>query len=524
LALPATAFGDPNVDILRFDFTGTGSLKLNEAYKLVKFHLFEYRKYLGGAPEKIDIPFRTVKTAGYTITKKLGAGNQGTAYLANDADWREFCIKSFRKNQMNSGGLEMLKDEFEALRLLHCDSIAGAFEMFQDLEYVYLVGDAFYGGDLTSLHKRAQAQGIEMDEQWWGDLFKQLLEALTFMHKQAMIHCDIKEPNLMIKTADFRAPQAVVIDLGVARAMASQTEGTPHGTPGYVPPETWDTMKWFPSGDIFSLGVVMLQLLTRVDKIFSSGCTTIKEIRDATISRTPPLHLIPGSMPNLRDVTSRFLRKSIDDRPRSEEALKYHLLVMSVASPRLEMSKFSPRGSYPLQKIHPRNVFASQGITSTFVMNMGDSREDDAVEGGQEVKANEVPSRLGTTYATMKQESANMPNGTGMPNVDVSGGAGGPKKPRLGISIPTTYASLQEIANRSNTSSNAMSNRSSTTMPTAPEGPDFRARPTRAMVQDARSRSGSREHRHDSAAQLSHRDSGDDFFEWLACCSSREKD
>merc|ERR1719414_1800257 len=113
------------------------------------------------------------------------------------------------------------------------------------------------------------------------------------------MHCDIKEPNLMIKAADFREPHIVLIDFGIARAMADNVSQT-CGTPGYIPPETWDTGKWFPKGDIFSLGVVIVQLMANKlpplgartpwtkGGIFLEGCATFPEIQHATKTRHLP--------------------------------------------------------------------------------------------------------------------------------------------------------------------------------------------------------------------------------------------
>ncbi|CAE7945840.1 BRI1, partial [Symbiodinium sp. KB8] len=104
------------------------------------------------------------------------------------------------------------------------------------------------------------------------------------------------EPNIMIKSRDFRQPEVVVIDFGVCRAMVTAPNGMPGGTPGYMPPETIQQRKWLPRGDVFCLGVTFIQVL--LDKspptgprttatpggIFVEGCQTIQDIFNATIT------------------------------------------------------------------------------------------------------------------------------------------------------------------------------------------------------------------------------------------------
>merc|ERR1719235_2996342 len=101
----------------------------------------------------------------------------------------------------------------------------------------------------------------------------------------------------MIKATDFSQPRAVIINLGVTVSMAKEDNGCPHGTPGYVPPETLETMMWFPRGDLFSMGVVIMQMMTNkipsgsTCGIFQDGCKDVREIFAATRTRPAPLHL-----------------------------------------------------------------------------------------------------------------------------------------------------------------------------------------------------------------------------------------
>ncbi|CAK9114477.1 unnamed protein product [Durusdinium trenchii] len=68
------------------------------------------------------------------------------------------------------------------------------------------------------------------------------------------MHCDIKEPNVMIsRDADWNEPNVVVIDFGLARDFKKGSTGV-MGTPGYMPPEVWTHGVWTIFGDVFSLG------------------------------------------------------------------------------------------------------------------------------------------------------------------------------------------------------------------------------------------------------------------------------
>eukprot|EP00439_Symbiodinium_sp_Y106_P018382 s206_g2.t1 len=69
LELPLAAFGDLQNNFLCFDFDGSGMLEVNEVYKVVKHQLRQYRKTLGGETAVVNMPFRTLTQAGFTVYK-----------------------------------------------------------------------------------------------------------------------------------------------------------------------------------------------------------------------------------------------------------------------------------------------------------------------------------------------------------------------------------------------------------------------------------------------------------------------
>mmetsp|Transcript_60008 Transcript_60008/g.139790 ORF Transcript_60008/g.139790 Transcript_60008/m.139790 type:complete len:711 (-) Transcript_60008:109-2241(-) len=333
ISVPLEALGNLQAEFIRFDFDGNGRIHFNEAYKLVKHHLWVHlKKHSAGS--QVDVPHKSLDLAGYRVTKELGRGSQGVAMLATDSRGQEWCVKCYEKGKMTVGGLSELKDEFETMQRLSCDMIAHAVEIFQDSQFYYTIGEAYYGGDLGTLKKRANEEGVNMTEQWWRRLFRQCFQALAFMHEQAMMHCDIKEPNIMLKTTDFHSPEVVLIDFGVSKAMAAEDDGRVFGTPGYIPPETFEMKMWFPGGDVFSMGVCFLQVVGdqvpitstsgawNTRGIFIEGCTTLREVMQATLAREPPFHLIPKEMPGLTALVRLLLQKQMALRPRAPQVLQ----------------------------------------------------------------------------------------------------------------------------------------------------------------------------------------------------------
>lgn len=351
IGVPLEALGNLQTEYIRFDFDGDGRLHFNEAYKLVKHHLWIYLKKHGGVSQ-VGVPYKSLDEAGFRVTKELGRGSQGVAMLATDSQGQEWCVKCYDKGKMSCGGLSELKDEFETMQRLSCDMIAHACEIFQDQQFYYSIGEAYYGGDLTTLKQRAEKEGVDMTEQWWRSIFRQCFQALAFMHENAMMHCDIKEPNIMVKRNDFHTPEIVLIDFGVSKAMAEDDNGKVYGTPGYIPPETFEMKMWFPGGDVFSMGVCVLQVVgnqvpstssTRWNTrgVFIEGCGNLREVMQATLAREPPFHLLPKNMPGLETVVRSMLQKQMALRPRAPQVLQDPWFTADLDSSELGMMETS---------------------------------------------------------------------------------------------------------------------------------------------------------------------------------------
>merc|ERR1719189_3350033 len=107
--------------------------------------------------------------------------------------------------------------------------------------------------------------------------------------------------------------------------------GSPCGTPGYIPPETWQTEIWYPSGDVFSMGVVFFQMLTaRVPGGNSDVCGVFQlgseasDYAKAARDRPFPWHEFPQSMSGLRELIESMTQCDRHLRPHAAQAPSHH--------------------------------------------------------------------------------------------------------------------------------------------------------------------------------------------------------
>lgn len=333
LGMPESAFGSMQVQHMRFDLDGSGLLNENELYRLMKMNLREYRRR-AGQDAGAAVPTKSLQSAGYQIIDKLGKGNQCKALLGKDQKGQRCCIKAFEKARMSTHDVNNINQEYEVL-----NSIAGhptiptVLDIFQDKDTIYTVNTLHEGGDFTTLRQRAPLK--LRTEKWWRDIFRQCFEGLGHLHENSLMHCDIKESNIMLKTTQYHQPEVVIIDFGLSQTAASDATLV-SGTPGYIPPEVWETGKWYPGGDMFSMGVVIMQmLLNRVpphhnppqgfevlpNGIFTEGTNSLREAGLAAKSREPPFDSMPLELADLTAILKRLLTKDVKKRPLAPSVL-----------------------------------------------------------------------------------------------------------------------------------------------------------------------------------------------------------
>ena len=285
----------------------------------------------------------TVIAGKYRIAEEVGAGGMGVVYKAEDLKLkRSVALKFLPPHLMDSPDLkERFLVEAQAAAALNHPNICVIHEVGESEERPYIAMEYVEG---ETLRDRIRKGPLKPEEAV--DIILQVAAGLGEAHGKGIIHRDIKSANIMV-TAKGRAK---VMDFGLAklRGGSSLTRSqTTLGTVAYMSPEQARGEELDQRTDIWSLGVVLYELL--------SGKLPFQGDHDQTViyaimQREPEslLKLRPGLAPELDHVVFQALTKKAADRYRTMEELREDLAAVAEG---LKPLKAKPRPSEPEKSI-----------------------------------------------------------------------------------------------------------------------------------------------------------------------------
>ena len=246
------------------------------------------------------------KLGRYKILSELGRGAMGVVYKGEDpALDRIVALKTVILSEDAAGKAEYQKRFFleakAAGRLSH-PQIITVYDFGQEGDLAYMAMEFLKG---TELRTRMAEGAISVPEAV--HIAEQVAEGLGYAHEHGVVHRDIKPSNIMMLAHE----QVKIMDFGIARMRASDhktSTGLVLGTPKYMSPEQVSGSPVDHRSDIFSLGVVLYEMLTH-SKLFQGEDTPQIFHAVANFQPPPPSRVNPEVPPMLDFVVERALKK-----------------------------------------------------------------------------------------------------------------------------------------------------------------------------------------------------------------------
>ncbi len=248
----------------------------------------------------------------YDVVRELGRGATSEVYLANDtfAD-RKVAIKLVRQEAL--GDIEygrrfqklFLTEASLAGKLQH-PHIAAIYDAVADQEGSYIVMEYVEG---TTLEEYCRVENLLPIPRIIELVFK-CSKALDYAHRLGIIHRDIKPANILMTSEG----EIKISDFGAALSLGSETtQVTGVGSPAYMSPEQVRDQQLNHQTDIFSLGVVMYQLLTgRLPFKATNNFSMVYQI--INVDPPPPSIHRPEIPPAVDVIAKKALQKNLDRR------------------------------------------------------------------------------------------------------------------------------------------------------------------------------------------------------------------
>jgi eukaryotic-like serine/threonine-protein kinase len=273
----------------------------------------------------------------YRILRKLGEGGMGVVYAAHDDRLdRSVAIKRMRSDLADGRDRQRFWREARAASSVSHPNVCQLYDIDEDSDGLYVTMELLEGEPLSDrLARERPATGEAIR------IALEVLRALSALHQKGIIHRDLKPSNIFLSTQGVK-----LLDFGLARPFAGSVRsiesnltltGLVMGTPRYLAPELIDQGNGDARSDLFSLGIVLYEMLTgtppfRGDSVFA--------VAQAILQDEPPaLGGSPGIV-GLDRIVHRALRKSPEERYQTADAFAEDL--QSLASGTSDMSRVRP--------------------------------------------------------------------------------------------------------------------------------------------------------------------------------------
>eukprot|EP01063_Lacrimia_lanifica_P020178 TRINITY_DN27511_c0_g1_i1.p1 TRINITY_DN27511_c0_g1~~TRINITY_DN27511_c0_g1_i1.p1 ORF type:complete len:450 (+),score=221.41 TRINITY_DN27511_c0_g1_i1:52-1401(+) len=323
-----------------------------------------------GKDEGMEGQFGTIigdrgSTSKYYKTKKIGRGSYGEAWLVEHNESGAVCVaKVMELPKMSNRDIQYAYSEIKCLSLIKHPNVIRYYEDKEEGDCLLIIMEFADGGDLDRQIKQRVANNYNYFQEYEVlFMFLQLCMALDHIHGKKMLHRDIKGANIfltstgVIKLGDFGFSHEY--EETVSNAVADTFCGTPY----YLAPELWENKKYGKKADLWSLGVLLYEMLTLKRPYVAQN---MRGLMDKVLeSKFPPLP--PHCKEEMNSLVSFILQADPDVRPSLREIFEVPYVREGLRM-FLEAVDKSPKISSDIKKeldFHVKDILENTGASGT---------------------------------------------------------------------------------------------------------------------------------------------------------------
>ncbi|HLF87801.1 MAG TPA: serine/threonine-protein kinase, partial [Anaerolineales bacterium] len=246
---------------------------------------------------------------GYELRDRIGTGGHGAIYRGYQHQVnREVVIKVILPHFANHPDfIRRFEAEAQLVARLEHPHIVPLYDYWREPDRAYLVMRWLRGGSLRDSLKNGP-----WDEKAIGHLLNQIGSALAYSHRQGIIHRDLKPENILLDEGG----NVYLGDFGIAKDLEKPSkltrEGAITGSPAYISPEQVQEEAISPQTDIYSLGVMLFELLTGTNPFIEEGVSLMSLLMKHVLEPTPSLKAFN---PKLSDSLDSVIQKATEKDP-----------------------------------------------------------------------------------------------------------------------------------------------------------------------------------------------------------------
>ena len=268
----------------------------------------------------------------YYVEERLGSGGMGKVYRARHLSMdRPVAIKFLRQrfSDDEAARTRLLTEARAAVALRHSNAVS-VTDFGQTVEgWVYIVMELLEGRTLREIVSRE----APLETARATSIMLQASDAVGAAHQAGIIHRDLKPSNILITQSADQPAVVKVLDFGIAKFFAGNDDDANDlvqtnsviGTPRYMSPEQHSGNELTPATDVYSLGVILYEMLTGM--VPFSGSTPA-EIAQKHVNDTPhsPREVVAAIPEDVERIVLHALEKQPSDRPPNAAEFRRDLL------------------------------------------------------------------------------------------------------------------------------------------------------------------------------------------------------